>query len=284
MKNIIVPIDFSDESIKGLNVALLFAKKQHTNIQLVYVKKKSNDYRATSFSEEKAFAEKKFEALVSKHNPELLYDSTLRYIIKKGKIYQEVVNQAESYKDSLIAMSTHGASGFEELFIGSNASKIISATDLPVITVSKGKCPDNIKKIVLPIDISPKTRQKVSYTAELARVFNAELYVVSVTSSQSKKLKRRLELYTNQVCGYLKSLKLNVFKDELLGENLTDVTINYATGLKADIISIMTEQVANLNLFSGSYAQQMINKAPMLVLNITPKTMGYAGSFSTYGG
>jgi len=133
MKNFIVPIDFSTDSLKGLELAILFSQKQHINIQLVYVQKKSFDIYAGLIHEEAKLAEKKFEQLLSKYSPLLKNDSKLRYIIKKGRIYEEIVDQAQSYKDSVIAASTHGASGFEELFIGSNAYKIICATDRPVI-------------------------------------------------------------------------------------------------------------------------------------------------------
>ena len=284
MKNIIVPIDFSEESIKGLEIALLFTRKQHTNIQLVYVKKKSNDFRPVSFEEERKFAERKLDYLVNEYSKKLSNDSTLRYIIKKGKIYQEIVSQAQSYKDAIITMTTHGASGFEELFIGSNAFKIISTTELPVITLNKGKCPENINRLILPIDTSQKSRQKVSYTAELARVFNAEIHVVSVTSSKEKRTTERLEAYVNQVFGYLKSLKLNVERDSLLGDNLTEIIIEYATKVNAELISIIKDTASPINPFSGNYSHQMINLAPMLVMNINPKSLGPSSSFSTFGG
>ncbi len=76
-----------------------------------------------------------------------------------------MVSLAESLPDSLITASTHGASGFQELFIGSNAFRIISATDKPVITLRKNSCPETIGRIVLPIDLSVDSRQKVPFTA-----------------------------------------------------------------------------------------------------------------------
>ena len=284
MKNIIVPIDFSDESLKGLQVAVLFSKKQNTNIQLVYVKKKSNDYRPVSFEEERKFAEKKMEQIIEETKPSLGNDSTLEFIIKKGKIYQEIVSQAESVKDPLIVMSTHGASGFEELFIGSNAFKLLSATEIPVITINKGECPKEINRIVMPIDVSPKSRQKVSYTAEMARLFGAEIHVVSVTSSEGRRINHKVKAYSNQVAGYLQSLKLPVILDSIKGDALTDIIIEYAVKVNAELISTMKDTSSSFNFLSGNYTHDLVNKAPMLTLNVTPKVLGYAGSFSTFGG
>lgn len=137
MKSIIVPVDFSAESIQGLEMAMKFTQRENTNIQMVYVQKKSDDFRPGTYEEEHKYAEKEFEKLISKYKGELKFDSKLRFIIKKGKIYQEVVEQVESYKEGIIIASTHGASGFEEYFIGSNAYKIITSTKNPVITVRK---------------------------------------------------------------------------------------------------------------------------------------------------
>lgn len=284
MKNIIVPIDFSEESIKGLKVALLFAKQRHTNIQLVYVKKKSNDYRAVTYEDERKYAEKKMDQIISHFSPELKHESALRYIIKKGKIYEEVVSQAESYKDALICMSTHGASGFEELFMGSNAFKIIESTDLPVLTVNQGDAPEQINRIVMPIDVSQRTRQKVSYTAKLAMYFGAEIHVISVTSSKGAKIKAKLNAYTGQVANYLESLKIPIEVDSLFGEDIIALITEYSQKVNADIISIMNDSTMSFNPFANSHPHQMINKSPILILNITPKSLGKSSSFSTFGG
>ena len=185
MKNIIIPIDFSEDSLKGIELALLFAKKQYTNIQLVYVQKKSSDYNSPGhFDEETHWAEKKFKEIIANFESSIENDSKLRYIIKSGKIYKEIVSQVESYKDAMVIASTHGASGFEEFFIGSNAYKIISATDRPVLTTRKGKLPEDFKKIVIPLDISSDTRQKVPITADIAKLFGAEVHIITVSSSR----------------------------------------------------------------------------------------------------
>jgi hypothetical protein len=54
----------------------------------------------------------------------------------------------------------------------------------------------------------------------------------------------------------------------LHGDNLTDITIDYANSVNADLISIMTEQEKSVgNLLLGNYAHQMINKSYIPVLS-----------------
>jgi len=284
MKNFIVPIDFSEDSLKGLELAILFSHKQHVNIQLVYVQKKSFDIYAGLIHEEAKLAEKKFEQLLRKYTPLLKNDSKLRYIIKKGRIYEEIVQQAQSYKDSIITASTHGASGFEELFIGSNAYKIICATDRPVITISKGNIPKEIRRIVLPIEIVPETRQKVGIAADIAQLFDSEIHVVAVTSSKSKKVKDRLDSYVRQVSQHLKGISVPYKTAFVYGSNIADLTLDYSKKSKADLTVIMTDMGIGVgNLFMGSYSQQILSKSEIPVLNLKARTVSLPRDFSTFG-
>ena len=280
MYHIVVPIDFSDESLKGLELAILFAKKAPSRVQMVYVRKKSGDFNAGS-KEEKKYAEKRFKEIVKEYQPLLPKDIKLDFIIKSGKIYKEVVSQAESFEKSFIVASTHGASGFEQFFIGSNALKIISATKVPVITLQGNKPPRLISKIVLPLDITLETRQKLPFTAEIAKWFDAEVHVVALTSYKADDIVKKLNSYSVQVCDYLKERGIKYVTETLVGANLTDITIEYAKKVNAGLISIMTEQSVDVsNLVLGSYAQQMLNKSSIPVMSMNPKELFVSGAFN----
>jgi nucleotide-binding universal stress UspA family protein len=284
MENLIVPIDFSKESLSGLELAMLFTKKQKTNIQMVYVQKKSSDYNSPGyFEEEKAYAERKFKEIVATYKPNLGNDSKLSYIIKAGKIYREIVNQVESYQKAIVVASTHGGSGFEEFFIGSNAYKIISATHCPVLTIRKTKCPEDIKKIVMPIDITIDTRQKVPFTVELASLFGAEIHVITISSSKGKKLLDRLAAYGSQVEKYINAKNIPYRIKSLYGDNIVDLIVVYADSVDADLISVMKEQPRSLS-FLGNFSQQILNRATTPVLTISAKETHIATGFRALGG
>lgn len=283
MKNIIIPVDFSEDSLKGIELALLFTKKQYTNIQLVYVQKKSSDYNSPGhFEEEKIWAEKKFKDVITRFEPGLENDSKLRYIIKSGKIYKEIVSQVESYKEAMVVASTHGASGFEEFFMGSNAFKIISATERPVLTTRTGRIPEDIKNIVMPLDVTIDTRQKVPITADLARLFGAEVHIITVSSSRGQRITRRLEAYSKQAAGYFTAKRIPFRQKSLYGENIVDLTVVYADSVNADVITIMKEQSRSLT-FMGNLTQQLLNHATIPVLTLSNKETHIKTGFNTYG-
>ncbi len=283
MKNIIIPIDFSEDSQKGIELALLFAKKQYTNIQLVYVQKKSSDYNSPGyFEEENKWAEKKFIEIIAHFEPRMENDSKLRYIIKSGKIYKEIVSQVESYKEAMVIASTHGASGFEEFFMGSNAFKIISATERPVLTTRTGRIPEDVKNIVMPLDVTIDTRQKVPITADLAKLFGAEVHIITVSSSRGQRISNRLEAYSRQAAGYFTAKKVPFRQKSLYGENIVDLTVVYADSVNADVITIMKEQSRNLT-FMGNLTHQLLNHATIPVLTLSNKETHIKTGFSTYG-
>jgi nucleotide-binding universal stress UspA family protein len=283
MKNMIIPIDFSEDSLKGIELALLFTRKQYTNIQLVYVQKKSADYNSPGyFEEEKKWAEKKFKDIIASYEPRLGNDSRLRYIIKSGKIYKEIVSQVESYKEAMVITSTHGASGFEEFFMGSNAFKIISATEKPVLTIRTKSIPDDIRQIVMPLDVTVDSRQKVPITAALAELFGAEVHIITVTSSRGQRITKRLEAYSKQAAGYFTAKKVPFRQKSLYGENLVDLIVIYADSVNADLISIMKEQSRSLS-FMGNLTHQLLNHATIPVLTLSNKETHIKTGFSAYG-
>jgi nucleotide-binding universal stress UspA family protein len=282
MKNFVVPVDFSADSLKGLEMAILFSQRHQVNVQMVYVMKSSADYRPGTVEEEHRYAEKQFKTIIKDYESGLGHESKLRYIIKKGRIYEEIVEQAESYKESIICASTHGASGFEEFFIGSNAFKIISATQSPVITVRKA-APKTISKVVVPLILNVDTRQKVPLSAEIAELFDAELHLISISTTKNKKDSDRLAAYLNQSSDYLKKRKVKFVVKKLVGENLVTLTNNYCSAVNAELVSIMTGNDSNLNILLGSYSQQMLYKSDIPVLNVTPKAKHVPAGFTTQG-
>ena len=282
MKQIIVPIDFSELSLKGLDLALLISRYLKSNIEMVHVmQNKKNIYAAEAGVEHKT-VEHHFDNLIKKYKDA---KTGLSYVVKEGKIHDEIISQAGSHEDSIIVTSTHGNSGWEELFMGSNAYKIVASSTCPVFTIRGENIPKSIKKIILPLDITPETREKVPFTSKLARAFNAEVSIVTVHSSDSFEIKDTLKNHAKQVVNYLNYLNIKNSLAELYGSNLTDITIEYAVNEKADLISIMSEQEKSFaNLLLGSYAHQMINKSPIPVACFPTKQIGViTEAFQTLG-
>jgi nucleotide-binding universal stress UspA family protein len=266
MKTIIVPIDFSEESISGLNMARMLASKTGAEIKMVHVVVKNAKTDPDSVEKEKKLADRNFKDLLQECEKEEGKNCKIDYSIEAGQIFKEITLQAEKHDDPVTVLSTHGSTGFEELFIGGNAYKIVSHSKNPVITVRR-RFPPNIDRIVLPLDITFQTREKVPYTADLAKLFGSEIHLLTIQLSKIKSIEKKLHQYADQVANYLDDNKISYKVAHLEGNNLTDMTLDYARKIDADLISVMTEQEKSVsNLLLGNFAHQMINKAYIPVL------------------
>jgi nucleotide-binding universal stress UspA family protein len=275
MNHILVPIDFSKDSINALEHGILIANTLGFDIRLIHVKRKNADYNASfnlnDFDEVLISGiEDNFVSILQAYKNEI--KGEIDYRIREGRIYNEICNQAKYGDSDMIIMGTHGVSGFEERWVGSNAVRVVSHSSCPVITIRYNFPKRVIKKIILPIDTSRETRQKVPFVAHLATVFKAEVHVVDVRDNNKASTKKALGEYMAQVMSYLKRRKIRCVCDSLKGKNLTNTIIEYAILSDADLIAIMNEQnERSKQIWLGPYAQQMVNHSPIPVLSFQSK-------------
>ena len=274
MKQIIVAIDFSRCSLHALEYAINLANRIKSNILLVWVDNTKSDesvYPEVVGGSRKEITHS-FDEIIAKYGP-TLNQGEITYKIRKGKVHIEVANQAK-YSDAMIVVAgTHGVTGFEEFWIGSNAYRIVTYSPCPVITIRADFAfKPEIKKIVVPIDDTLETRQKVPFATKISKYFDSEIHVVPVYSTTIKAVTQKIDNYTAQVVKYLEEENVKHIAQTVEADNVTNATINYAKTIDADLIAIMTEQeMTTSNLFLGAFAQQMVNHSPIPVLNIHAK-------------
>jgi|AntAceMinimDraft_17_1070374.scaffolds.fasta_scaffold06281_4 nucleotide-binding universal stress UspA family protein len=273
-KKIIVGIDFSQCSINALKYTIDIANKSHSDILMVWVNKPDNRKAIFLIDSDKIkeAVEKQFKKLISKYQSKL-ENGKISYVIKEGKIYKEIIDTANKNNAFAIVVGTHGLSGFEEFCIGSNANRIVSSAKCPVFTVRlRINIDKELKKIVLPIDNTFNTRQKVPFTASIAKHFDAKIHILALYSIDEENIKKIVDNYVKQIVSYLDENKVKYSLDSSHADNITDSTIKFAKKINANLISIMDEQEKSLNNFLlGSYARQMVNNSPIPVLYIHVK-------------
>lgn len=276
MNEIVVGIDFSKSSIQAFQYALQVAKACGCNLKLVYVSKKRD--KALKFIKDDKGMEisiaDNFKKLIEAHSSEIKGD--ICHKVLHGKIYEEIANQAKYTDAEMIITGAHGMSGFEEFWVGNNAMKIITYSEKPVLSVKKTYDPQKhlIEKIVLPIDSSSETLQKVPFTIQLAGYFNAQINVLSLFGSKFKNTDESVEKNTREAMELIVASGLRYINEKKNSDNFSKATIDYALKRNADLISVMTEQeYSSNNVFVGNYAQQTINLSPLPVLSFRTKPL-----------
>lgn len=270
-KVILVGIDFSDCSINALEHAITIARKAKAGIAMVWIN--HLDYSKEIFSVEPQNLEKevvtRFETLVKKYQYHL-HGEKIEYFIRKGKVYKEICKVANEIDAFLVVIGTHGSSGFEEFWIGSNANRMVSSSTKPIITIRSGvDIGADLKIIVLPLDSTKITRQKLPLTALLAKYFNSKVHILGLYTTTSDDIRYRVRNYVSQAEEYFTENNIKFKSSIIEADNISIETVKYAKKVGANLISIMTEQeTTTANLFLGPFASQMVNHSPIPVLSI----------------
>lgn len=105
-----------------------------------------------------------------------------------GHIAEQIVDYADNEKASLIVMATHGQSGVRRWLLGSVATKVVMATERPVLLIrAKDTRPEvhekqKLQKALVPLDGSKESEAVIPYMGELAYKLNAELVLFQVVA------------------------------------------------------------------------------------------------------
>jgi nucleotide-binding universal stress UspA family protein len=274
-KIILVPTDFSEQSKIALQHAIDIAKKTGGEVHLLHVMEESGILENLFSSDDNDKKDQELWKKLTMLTDE--FDASTRNItttlLAKGKIEEEIVKVSELVGANIIVMGTSGAETFAKRLVGSNAIKVIRESRIPVITLKGIPKRENYETIVLPLDLTKETREKVSKAINLARKFDAEIKVVSILLSDDEDVKMRLKTLLNQVTTFIAGAGIKCTSDFKIAKNeeLGEEVIKYAIEVDADLIMIMTQQETNFKeRFIGSAAQEIINNAEIPVCSIIP--------------
>lgn len=264
---IVVGIDFSECSLNALAHAVNLAEKSNLEIVMVWVNKFSEECVLNHNCELLVSGAKTlFSELIEKYKPVL--GDRISYVIRDGRVYESINELCEEIKPLLVIIGTHGISGFSEKWLGSNAYRMSLMLETPVIIIRNViDVQKPLTKILLPIDSTVETRQKLPMTAKLAQYFDATIHVLAVHTSTLDDIVIKVKSYVNQVVEYLEDKNVKYVTDEIYPRDLVKEIVDYAEKIDANLLSIMDEQEMSLkNAFEGSYTLQLVTKSECPVM------------------
>lgn len=279
---ILLAIDLDDSTLIRLERSYENLKYLAERVILLYVFENlhnvsSEDERKKMVAEKDALMQQIARDINEKTGVEV------RPVIQKGKAYEEILDAADSYSVDLIAMSTHTHpedNHTHKHTLGVTTNRVIRESKVPVFTFNSNVKLRKIEKIVLPLDLTVETKQKVTNAIDLALRFDASIHVVSVLySTKIEDIRDELEQQLQQVKTFIEEDGITVTAELIVTEGnakaLADSVLKYADGIHADLIMIMTQQEAKLvEFFIGSSAQTIIRMANVPVISIIPKELG----------
>jgi len=275
MKKVIVPIDFSEHSEYALKAAALLAKRNTIEIVVLHMldinvsslSESASDIQAQSVFYLK-LAEKNFKTFLKK---DYLEGLKVTPIIKHYLSFKEINEIAEEVNADLIIMSSHGATGMKELFVGSNTEKVVRFSDIPVLILKEELFDLNFEDVVYACDFSEELIPAYKKALKLMEFFKAELHLLYVNTPNDK-FKASSEMQDMAVHFLTKAnqdiskLKEITFECE---STIEKGILKFSNLIGADLIAISTNGSKGLShIFKGSVAENVSNHSLLPVITI----------------
>jgi nucleotide-binding universal stress UspA family protein len=299
IKNILVAIDFSENSDFAITRAIEITKKTNANLTFLHVvQKKSLDNFADNTL--KKLLPKGLYLTTEEYKEELVQEkirSLSRYklniehvVIPKGNPAVKILQYARKNKADLLIMGAHGKYSIRDTFVGTTAEYIAQRTICPVLIVKKvPKKP--YKKILVPIDFSNTSKAAFNYCLRLFPNASTRLIHVGdyeyedilkkkeneelIPKSKIIKLRKAVLFYLDNkmkkfIKGHNKQLNKNSYNIQLGYPG--SVIINESTKLNCDLIIMGTQGHGRLHyLFIGSVANWVLTETDKDILLIPSK-------------
>jgi nucleotide-binding universal stress UspA family protein len=212
MKNILIPTDFSENSWNAIEYALNLYKKTSCNIYLLHVVRVTgyigDDYGVLPTTEtisDVLVKDAKLQLQHLKKRIEKLPLNTKHNFISStiyGLFINTIRDEVREKKIDIIVMGTKGASGFEEVVLGSNTGDVITKVQCPVLVVPEKAEFHKPREIAIPTDYNIFYSITVLDTIlEMAHLYNSSIRILHVSKKNEilndgqKKNKELLEEY-----------------------------------------------------------------------------------------
>jgi len=274
---ILIPIDFSKISNRAIKHGAFIAKLCKGELILLHVQKKNElvdiilpALKIKDPSPITNYLQEKIDKLAEAVRKECGVKITT--LISVGNITSEIISIADEFNAGLIIMGTQGADSESDLFLGSNAYRVLTKSDIPVMTVRSESSKLGYPHILLPLDSSEHSRQKVNAAIQIANKFASHLHVIGILGKNEKNYTYKMEVILGQIQKMAKTKKLVCTTEISVAENRAQKTLAYAKKVNANLIITMTDQTAGLSrIILGTYAHQLINSSKIPVLSIPPE-------------
>jgi nucleotide-binding universal stress UspA family protein len=265
---ILVPIDFSKQSLAAIKQSYNLAKYTHSKLILLHVFEKQGD--------------ESFDAL-NKLTKQTEQESGVPtdYLNVQGDIYDETDRVAEEMSATLIIAGLESHMKFRQI-VGSSASKLIRKAPCPVITIRGDEHRDGCENILLPLDLSPESREKTDVAVQFAKYFGASIRILGVFDADDTDYENKLLAYSHQVKQFVKSKGISCTNKSVPTKDIATTVVDYANKIESDLIMIMNKpDLGIIEFFKGTDAQKIVDISNIPVMTIQPFKRESMLSFGT---
>ena len=268
MKKILVPVDFSKHSYQALEVGAQIAKKTNAKLYITHILSMPHYALTDGDTPASVYLIK----LTRQKMKETLQKPFLEGVdVEEEIIYDEAITivseKANSLGVDLIIMGTHGASGTEEMVIGSNTEKIVRMSEMPVLALKHRMENFDVKDIAYASNFYTENDSAFEKVKLFADIYNAKIHLVKVvTPNVFERTPYSQKLMDDFAVRFsLTNFQTHIFNDD----HIDDGIIEFSRLNNMDLIAMNTHGRTGLaRILNGSIAEGITNHSPLPVMSI----------------
>ncbi|MBK5191976.1 MAG: universal stress protein [Flavobacteriaceae bacterium] len=272
MKKILVPTDFSPQAENALKVAVQMARRFNSEIFLLHMLELPlvtiNPVSGSSANElpEALFfmklAKKRFKELMSQ---DYLKGIKVHETVEFHQAFEGIMEISQKHNCDIIIMGSHGATGLKEIFIGSNAEKVVRNSTIPVMIIKNDRPDFEVNNLVFATDCNLENKHTLRKAKKFAEKIDATLHLVYINTANNfvieEEAQKDLEDFVKGED--LKNYTLNIYNDVTVEKGI----LNFATSINAELIGISTHGRKGLDhFFNGSISEDLVNHANLPIV------------------
>jgi nucleotide-binding universal stress UspA family protein len=270
-QSILIPVDFSKQSYIAVKQIYNLAKFTKSKLIIMHVSPTSDSDRKEDL-----------ESLVQVTREES--GLPVEMLGVKGELYESTNKTATELGCSLIVMALDENAKFKTGLFGGGmtVTKFLTGAPCPVITIRSSEKREGFKNIVMPFDLSPESREKVSFAVQLAHYFKADIRIVSVFKPNDDEYENKLLPYLQQVKKFIKQEGVHCTNRSLPSTKPAEAIIEYAVKNDCDLIIQINQRDLSIGeMFSGTVGHKVVELSPIPVLNVPPMKRESTTHFSS---
>ena len=263
MKKILIPTDFSKHAEYALKVAAQIAKKNNGEIILLHMLELPNQASdaiggGAAIPEIMFFKNAAIKKLEDLMDEDYLEGIKVSEVVQFELAFDGILKISKVNEVDLIVMGSHGASGYKEMFIGSNAEKVVRNSEVPVLIIKAEEENFEVNDFVFASDFSEEIKKPFEKVVEFANKFDATLHLAMINTPNNFKPTS----LSNQIMDeFVANFKVNKFETHIYNEsNVEKGILNFANSIDADLIGMSTHGRKGLShFFNGSISEDLVN-------------------------
>ena len=271
MKNILVTTDFSEKSIASLHVAMSLAKQHNAKVYVLHAIELP--IRLMTESQVSVPEAMYFLNLTKQRFNDLKkeIDTSVEVIdlVETAPLPEAVEEVVKKNHIDLVFMGSNGASGAKELFIGSNAEKVVRSASVPVLVIKNPHEKLKIKHMMFGCDFSKRFLKPFEKALKLAKVFGAKVDLVYVNTPYqfltTSEINKRMEEFLKEAEHARQHFETHVYNDIRVETGI----LNYVKENNIDLICMFPNGRKGIaHFFNGSISSDLVNHSSTPVLTI----------------